>query len=269
MANILGSVECPFCAHPLPEPTPRFCPHCGREIAGAPPPELPAAEAPPPGGPEARGGPPWERPGAGFSELVDTTRQVLTEPTAFFAAMRVTGGLGRPLVYGLILGTIGLVATTLYRAVFWASMGPGLGMLRQHRAELPWLVPFMQTGFGLVLQLILGPPFLVIGLFVAAGIVHLLLLLFGGARRGFEATFRVLCYCEATALISLLPICGSLIQTVYMLVLAIIGLAEAHGVSRGTTAAAILVPVLILCCCCGFGSLLAIGGIASFLRRTM
>jgi hypothetical protein len=255
--------RCSFCEQPLPEPTPRFCPSCGREITAALPSE--PSEPPPAAG---IGGPPWERPGAGFAELVDTTKQVLTAPTAFFAAMRVTGGLGRPLVYGLILGTIGLVATTLYRAVFWASMGPGLGMLR-HRQELPWLVPFMQTGVGLVLQLVLGPPFLVVALFISAGIVHLLLLLFGGAQRGFEATFRVLCYCEATALISLLPICGSVIQTVYMVVLAIIGLAEAHGVSRGTTAAAILLPLIILCCCCGFGSLLAIGGMASFLRRTM
>jgi hypothetical protein len=255
--------QCPFCEQPLPEPAPRFCPNCGREIAGAVPAE--AAEIPAAAG---VGGPPWEWPGAGLSELVDTTKQVLTAPTAFFAAMRVTGGLGRPLAYGLILGTIGIVATTLYRAVFWAAMGPSLGMMR-HRPELPWLVPFMQTGVGLVLQLVLGPPFLVVALFIAAGIVHLLLLLFGGARRGFEATFRVLCYCEATALISLLPICGNLIQSVYMVVLAIIGLSEAHGVSRATTAAAILVPLIVLCCCCGFGGLLAIGGIASFLRRTM
>jgi hypothetical protein len=56
---------------------------------------------------------------------------------------------------------------------------------------------------------------------------------------------------------------------VYLVVLAIIGLAEAHGVSRGTTAAAILLPLIVFCCCCGFGTLLAIGGVASFLRRAM
>jgi hypothetical protein len=255
--------RCAFCEQPLPEPEPRFCPNCGHEIAGVLPSDLPAVPAA-----AAMGGPPWERPGAGLSELIETTKQVLTAPTAFFHTMSVTGGLGRPLAYGLILGTIGLVATTLYRAVFWASMGPGLTMMR-HRAELPWILPYMQTGVGLVLQLVLGPPFLIVALFISAGIVHLLLMLFGGARRGFEATFRVLCYCEATALISLIPLCGGPIQAVYLIVLGIIGLAEAHGVSRATTAAAILLPLIVFCCCCGFGTLLAIGGVASFLRRAM
>jgi hypothetical protein len=47
---------------------------------------------------------------------VETTRQVLTRPSAFFRTMPVTGGLGSPLLYGVLLGWIGLAAA-FYQAI--------------------------------------------------------------------------------------------------------------------------------------------------------
>ena len=37
---------------------------------------------------------------------------------------------------------------------------------------------------------------------------------------------------------------------VYTLVLLVIGLSEAHGISRGKAAAGVLVPFVLICCCC-------------------
>ena len=45
----------------------------------------------------------------------------------------------------------------------------------------------------------------------------------GGAARGFEATFRVACYSEASALLNIVPVCGSMLAPIMMIVLMVIG----------------------------------------------
>jgi hypothetical protein len=104
---------------------------------------------------------------------------------------------------------------------------------------------------------VLAPLLIVIGLFIGAGITHLALVLFGGAKEGFEATFRVACYSVAPSVLAIVPFCGGMIGGIWRIVLMIIGIAEAHGVSKGIAAAAVLVPIVVLCCCCAGGGFLA------------
>lgn len=240
---------CPRCQQPLPDPPERFCPSCGAELTAT-----------------VGGGTPWEqRDRIGLvSALVDTTQQVLARPTEFFRAMPVSGGLGGPLLYGVIIGYAGLVAAAVYGAIFQAVAGPRLfGM--PHRSELDRFLPYLQGGMGLVFQIVLGPLLIAVELFVSAAILHVLLLLFGGAPRGFEATFRVRGYAEAAAVFRLIPFCGTAIFVIYILVLTIVGLSEAHGIGRGRAAAAVLVPLLLFCCCCVGAIIIALGGLASAL----
>ena len=241
---------CPHCQQPLPEPTPRFCPQCGAETT------------------TRAAGTPWEsRDRVGFGAgLVETTQQVFTRPAEFFRAMPVTGGLGGPLLYGVIVGYVGLVASAVYNAVLQMLVGPQLfGLAR--RSEMERLLPYLQGGLGLAMQLILGPLFIAIGLFVFAAIVHVLLLLLGGAPRGFEATFRVGCYAEAAALLRVIPFCGSVLSVPWFLFFAIVGLSEAHGIGKGRAAAAVLLPLLLVCCCCLAGVAAVVGGFASALGQ--
>jgi hypothetical protein len=209
-------------------------------------------------------GTPWERRRSiGIAAgLTETTQQVLTGPERFFHAMPVTGGLGDPLLYGLIVSYIGLVAATVYNAVFSATFGSALTGFG-NRPELEQLAPFLQTGGSLVINLICGPIFITVGLFVWSGILHLLLMLLGGGGRGFEATFRVVSYAAASNLIQIIPLCGGLLGAVYSIVLLIIGLAAAHGDSKGKAAAAVLIPLFLCCCCCAFAVAAMFGGIAS------
>jgi hypothetical protein len=215
--------------------------------------------------PEAAGTP-WERRrtigfGAGLTE---TTQQVLSAPEAFFRRMPATGGIVDPLLYGLIVSYIGLVAATVYNAVFNATFGSALSSFGGDRPELARFMPFLEGGLGLVMNLILGPFAIVVGLFIWAGILHLLLLLLGGGGRGFEATFRVVAYGSASNLIQIIPVCGSFIGVVYGIVLAIIGLSAVHGDSKGKAAAAVLIPLVLCCCCCALG-VAAIFGMAASL----
>jgi hypothetical protein len=259
--------NCPRCQSPLPDPRERFCPSCGADLELLPPPGLPNVTGPSSGwapGPGARAGTPWERrDGIGIaSALVETTQRVLSSPTAFFRAMPLTGGIGSPLLYALIIGYAGLVISALYDFVLESVMGSSLSRFGGGSEVMAGVMPYFQGAMGLGMKLILGPLIVAIGMFILSGVVHLMLMLLGGAARGFEATFRVACYSEAAALLNIVPVCGGMIAPVLMVVLMIIGIAEAHGTTRARAAAAVLLPI-VLCCCCALIPL--VGGLASLI----
>ncbi len=279
---------CPMCQQPLPETPVRYCPNCGADLTASPlppdqappaptlPPTPPPASLPPPSAEQEAWAPPpplvARRPAANpwedrdrlglLTALVETTRQVLTSPTAFFRAMPVSGGIGSPLLYAVIIGWLGLIVASFYQAVFRSLMGSAFSTLGE-RPEVTALVSWVEGWTGFVMQVALGGMFVVIGVFVGAGIVHLMLLLLGGARSGFEATVRVVSFAQATSVLFLIPFCGQLVGAVWTLVLYVIGLAEAHRIGHGKAAVATLLPLVLLCCCCaGLGALFA-GALAS------
>jgi hypothetical protein len=257
--------ECPYCQYALSEPPQRFCPSCGRDLS------LAATPLPAPGPATDGAGAPWERRQTiGFvAGLTETTQQVLTSPESFFRGLPAAASIGDPLFYAVIVGYIGLVAATIYNAVFNAAFGSafsGFGAFGD-RPEIARIMPFVQGGLGLVVNLVLGPLFIAVGLFIWAGVLHLLLLLLGGGARGFEATFRALAYASASNLLQIVPVCGGFIGFVYGIVLAIIGLSAAHGDSKGKAAAAVLIPLVLCCCCCALGLGAMAGGVASLANR--
>lgn len=246
---------CPACQNPLPEPPSDRCPSCGAVL-------VPPSPAPP-------GATPWdqrERLGL-ITALVDTVRFVLGRPGEFFQRMPVTGGLGSPLLFGVLVGWLGLVAASLYQAIFRSIVGSSLGALGD-RPELTALLGFVESWAGFIAQVVFGGVFVAIGIFVSAAILHVMLLLLGGANHGFEATFRVVCFVQATSLVLILPFCGQIVQPFWSLVLAIIGLAAAHGIGHGKAAAAVLLPLLLVCCCC-LGALAVFAGAFASLASQM
>jgi len=270
---------CPHCQIQLPDPTPAQCPNCGGALRPAgepPPPPLPDEPAgPPPISPSSpppaaaylalppdagtaatAGGTAWEeRHRIGFAAaFVETTRRVLTAPTGFFRSMPVTGGFGSPLLYAVVAGWIGLAAAAFYQAIWVSIVGPSSLPFGLDRGELAFVLEWLESWVGLISQVVFGGVSVVITVFVGSGILHLMLLLLGGARRGFEATFRVVCFSQATALLLLIPLflipfCG-IAGIVWCLVLYVIGLAQAHQIGYGQALAAVLLPILALCCCC-------------------
>ncbi len=129
------------------------------------------------------------------------------------------------------------------------------------------MLDWFESWAGLVSQVVFGGVSVVISVFVGSGILHLMLLLLGGARRGFEATFRVVCFSQATTLLLLVPVflipfCG-LAVVAWCLTLYVIGLAQAHQIGTGQALAAVLLPILALCCCCLGLAVTFAGAIAS------
>jgi hypothetical protein len=269
---------CPHCRNALPEPAPRYCPNCGGDVEQANavpppapdtgPPPLPAGAGVPPsgGGVPPAGGIPWDdRARLGLvNALVETTKQVLTRPTAFYRAMPRSGGIGSPLLYAVIIGWIGIVASGFYSALFNSIVGTGVGALGEGR-ELPQAFAFAQSWGGFVVQLVFGGVMVAIGLFIFSGIYHVMLMILGGARHDFEATFRVVCFAEAPYVLALIPFCGSIVAGVWGIVLAVIGLSQAHQIGGGKAAAAVLLPLVICCCCCVGLAVLVWGSAAAML----
>ena len=267
--------QCPNCQTVLPEPPEPFCPNCGADLAAAgvvgpfaTPPAVPAASGRirrPPGfrrrfrrGAEATarrlpgGQTPWERRDAiGFvNALIETTKQVLPQPAAFFRSMPVTGGLGGPLLYAVIVGYIGLFASTIYNLVFRSVLSSSLPRMGGN-SDIERLAGYMQGGAALLMNLILGPVFIVIGAVRERGdLPPRPARCWAAPRAASRPPSAWPRYSQAASIFNIIPGCGGLIGLVYTLVLLVIGLSEAHGISRGKSAAAVLIPFVLICCCC-------------------
>ena len=225
-----------------------------------------AAAAAPDAAPLAVAGPavpgtglPWERRGElGFIKAwFDTVSLLITKPGDAFTMMRPEGGVGDPLIFGLIGGCAGTIVSLLFQGVFQSL--PGFGS-RNNAFDVFGLGPW---GF-LLLYAALSPILIIIGLFIGSAVLHLCLMLVGGANRSFETTFRVACFTAGAAnLFSMIPVCGGIITAVYNIVLECIGLSRAHQTTTGKALMAIFLP-LIVCCgiCILFGVVL--GGFGAF-----
>lgn len=198
--------------------------------------------------PIARTGLPWEnRQERGLvNAFTETLVMVLTKPADAFQKMRTEGGLGDPLLYALIGGSLGFI---VYCLLTFALQSFG-GMFGGHNN--PFAAMF-GAGIGMVLFIILAPLFVALTVFIAAAIIHLCLMLVGGAKKSFETTFRVICFATGSAQpLLIIPFCGGLISGIWGIVVECIGLARAHETDTGRAVLAVLLPVIV---CCG-GALL-------------
>jgi hypothetical protein len=85
-------------------------------------------------------------------------------------------------------------------------------------------------------------------------------LIVGGATKGFEATTRVCSYAYAAQLAQIIPFCGGILAIAWSLILLVLGLAQAHSVSRGKAAVAVVLPLVL--CCAFFAALMFMGVLA-------
>jgi hypothetical protein len=181
--------------------------------------------------------PPWERRERfGFlNGLYLTVKDVLLTPRQFFHRMPSQVGLLQPLYFAVLIGVV-----ASFFAWMWSLTGSSLQM-------------FMAEDFGEIakgpviafLLFLLSPLTVAAGVFVKAGLLHLVLMLVGGNRLGFEATFRVAAYGEAAGILALVPACGSAIGLIWSLVVTIVGLYSIHETDPWRAAVAVIAPTLL------------------------
>jgi hypothetical protein len=217
------------------------------EFAGVPdapgesPPVTPPATPPPE--PRGRTGLPWEhRQERGFvNAFIETLQMVLTKPDPAFRMMKTEGSLADPILYALIGGCIGGIVSFLFSLGFQS-----MGMFVERRNTLAMMAGM---GAGSIFFLILLPVMIVLVLFIGSAIIHLCLMLVGGANKSFETTLRVLGFVQgATGPLQMIPVCGGFIAAIWALVLNCIGLARAHETDTGRAVLAVFLPMIV---CCG------------------
>ena len=112
--------------------------------------------------------------------------------------------------------------------------------------------------FVLPLIALFAPVFIVCGLLVGSAILHLMLMIVGGAKNGFGATLRAFSYSRAAEVFQVLPFCGAFLAFIGGILLLIQGLAVAHRIPLGKATLAVLLP-LVVCCICFTALLVTMG----------
>jgi hypothetical protein len=224
--------------------------------------EASSTTPPPPAEPVAPAPIPWEdpaRPGL-IDRFVETVKVLASQPADAFDRMPTAGGIGQPLLFAIIVGWIGIAVSAIWMLLFGGMWLPFVD--QSQIGEVGAMFGF-STGLT-IMMIVVAPILVIIGLFIQAAILHLMLLIVGGAKEGFEATTRVCSYAYAAQLAQIIPFCGGILATVWSLILLVVGLSEAHGVSRGKAAVAVILPLVL--CCTFFAALMFMGvlaGIAS------
>ncbi len=197
--------------------------------------------------------PPWEqRERYGLiNALVLTIRQVLGDPDRVFRSMPVGLGFLQPILFAAVLALIG--------AIFDWMWGLTTGDLPPFIH--PQVARFMGEPWLEATRLLVGPVVVVAMVFVRAALFHLVLVMFGADRLGFEGTLRVVAYSRATRILSIIPFCGAFIGAIWELVITVIGLVRLHECPVWQAVLAVVLPALVLTMLGGFW-LSAMAGLA-------
>ncbi|WP_197282017.1 YIP1 family protein [Dethiosulfatarculus sandiegensis] len=165
-------------------------------------------------------GPAWENQDNYLGAFFRTIKQVLFKPSETFSAPAAER-LAWPISFALILGTLGGSFQ-----LFWNFLG------NQAQSHL--------------VNLLFTPFLVIIGLFVGTAVIHFMLFILRGTKNGFLATFRVVCYGNASSIFFLLPYVGVIISLVWGMVILVNGLAVVHETTRFRAFMANLLPFIII-----------------------
>ncbi|UCF20160.1 MAG: YIP1 family protein [Gemmatimonadota bacterium] len=239
-----GPANCATCGAPI-LPGDSVCPFCG--VVAGPPPHYGASPEPSsavrfesaPGSPDpalvGSGPPPWEtRRDHGFlAALWLTWRESVFRPVPFFRQLPPRAGLGPALGYAALLSAVALLFS-----LYWGLVE---GALSGGQAEEPLILLIGGLVMALFSLAVMLPVSLGL-LFLAAGVLHVSLMIVGAGRRGFEATFRALAYSAGPAAFAILPFFGSLLSLVWGTVLIYIAVREVQRTTSGRAALGFLLP---------------------------
>jgi hypothetical protein len=157
--------------------------------------------------------------------FINTAQRVALQPVDFFRGIPRRGDLLNPLIFAVICYEIFTILSGIF-ALAGIGGRQGIG--------------------GFIVSLILAPIGAVIGLFIAAGILHLLVMLIvGSGNSGFEATLRVGAYASVVNLVSWVPFIGW-IASLYGIYLGIVGIREVHSTTTGKAALVVLIPAVVV-----------------------
>jgi hypothetical protein len=189
---------------------------------------------------------------------------VISSPSQAFVQMRQYGGLGPPIMFNiwalglpvvLIFSIIGVIA--LLFTVF-AAINGGEALLGMAFVLGVILFYFVMCVVSVLMTA-------TISMMISAAILHVSLMIVGGARQGYETTFRVNSFAYGASIpLAFLLACIPLAHAVWLIVLLSIGLSKAHEIPTGKAVLAVLLPVIAtFVLCFGMYFMLLLIGVAA------
>jgi len=203
----------------------------------------------PPTGTEVSPALPWESRGQHgvVPAFVETVKLFLSNPEEAWRRTRETGGFEDPLLFGLASALVGAVFSAVYRMMFfpfWVRFLPFPLRSRWAAFGSPRL-----GGCSLLIAPIVTAICMTVGLFIAAGVFHVCLMMVGGLSHStsrFEGTFRTVSYSSVSLLANIIPFVGAFIGFVWGFFLNVKGAMRMHRTTAGKAVAALLIPLAIL-----------------------
>jgi hypothetical protein len=300
--------RCPLCTSIFQTDTTgiQACPQCGRQVnVAVPPPAAPAAPAAPPPSPEPAAARPSAGPGPTFTAptgpymsppepepqpgslpagpgipweqrqstrwveaYVQTLKQVVFEPAAFFAGAGPSRGVASPLLFAWLTAVLGSLPELALRLLvpggaaerFVETLLSSPTLDEPTRRLLSSFAEYGSSKAGAVASTVgLWFAFPVYFL-VLAGVLHVSALVCGAGKQGFEATLRALGYGWAPLLLTVVPCLPAL----YATVLWGMGLQQLQRTTTGRATAALLLPgALVALCCCGVSLVAMAAGLSA------
>ncbi|MDT8437052.1 MAG: YIP1 family protein [Gemmatimonadota bacterium] len=211
-------------------PTEPAAVEAGGTLGEGQPAEGPAADVAP-------GRVPWEDPEEGFpANLFRTWMRSLAEPSALFRSVDPEAPLLRPLLYFLIV-----TVTASFFATMWLLAGVTMLPMTGAGAAAELAAP---TAVSALADFFLSPFLALVGLGFTTLVVGLGVRLIMGAGRRLRGTAHLLCYTSGPMVLTIVPLVGQLVGSVWSIVLLVIGVREVHRTTTGqAVVAGLLVPL--------------------------
>jgi hypothetical protein len=234
------TAPCPFCGREIEESASE-CVYCGRLLQSGPSEDMAAPPTPPRPFSGTRHEEEsddddkecaWENREAygTLNAYFQTATKCLLTPTRFFQKLPLTDGYLNPVLFAAmsvpVVIVMGYIALSLFSG--FRSGGGLIGLV-------------LSVSCGFVAALIVLP----IAIGIWSGILHLCLMLVGGANEGYQASFRVVAYSSVTNLFGVIPIVGNL-ASLWGIVLHVIGLRETHKTTTGKAVLAVAIPTGVI-----------------------
>ncbi|HUF51460.1 MAG TPA: YIP1 family protein [Longimicrobiales bacterium] len=156
-------------------------------------------------------------------------------PRAFFASMPERASLGAAVMYYLSIGIAAAGAMLFFEMVREPPATDPDSMLGQL---------FMRSTMPLV-DFLLSPLFLLLSLFVSAGVTHVMLKMLGAASRPYGFTVRTFAFAYSPQILGIIPYAGTVAGFSWMVYVAIAGLSAGQRTTTARAAVAVLVPLAL------------------------
>jgi len=200
----------------------------------------------------------WERVG-GFSipAALRTVKQIFENPSPTFSGLSSTAGIGRSLVFFLILswfcGTVSVGYECLAAWINPDSIDQSLSQFPEPaRKEFQAWVETHGHKKGILLvfatSLFVQPFFLIARIFTVSLLVHFFLTLAGARSKNFGITFQAIAYSSgAAAVLQIFPLVGTLLGVIGSFFLGFIAVKNAHAASGWRVALAGFFVMMTAC----------------------